>query len=361
MELGIRNVVNDLLRTVAQVPLSPDGSRHWTVVVSAREENLQELHTWLDWKMVGQPESLWIPELTSEELTLIAEYCPRLTPLFSLHQLEPIVKNPFMLSLLEDQRMLLEPSALPPVATEIEVSEVWWERLVGSGGPRGRARQQALLELGKRAMRSPGRRLGGEGIAADVLTSFESDRVLLRDPHRDVYRFSHDLLEDWVCYRVLNQHREELTVHLRDLGQPFGLSRAVQLLGASLLEKGETTTWVQLITQLEQAIDLAPRWRQAFLTAALLSVRAQDLLVKAEPLLIAEDARRLIDLLVALRTVEVDPDFSLFPGLIAAMPLESHDKLLPLLMSSPVPRWRVWLPFMSWLLERLDRLPPAVV
>ncbi len=175
MELGIRNVVNDLLRTVAQVPLSPDGSRHWTVVVSAREENLQELHTWLDWKMVGQPESLWIPELTSEELTLIAEYCPRLTPLFSLHQLEPIVKNPFMLSLLEDQRMLLEPSALPPVATEIEVSEVWWERLVGSGGPRGRARQQALLELGKRAMRSPGRRLGGEGIAADVLTSFESE------------------------------------------------------------------------------------------------------------------------------------------------------------------------------------------
>ncbi len=135
----------------------------------------------------------------------------------------------------------------------------------------------------------------------------------------------------------------------------------MQLLGASLLEKGETTTWVQLITQLEQAIDLAPRWRQAFLTAALLSVRAQDLLVKAEPLLIAEDARRLIDLLVALRTVEVDPDFSLFPGLIAAMPLESHDKLLPLLMSSPVPRWRVWLPFMSWLLERLDRLPPAVV
>jgi hypothetical protein len=162
VEPGARKVVNDLLRTLVEVPLSLDGSRHWTIVVSAREENLQELHTWLDWQMVGRPEILRIPELTAEESAFIAEHSPRLKPLFSLPKLEPIMKNPFMLSLLQDPRMLLDPDALPPVATEIEVSEVWWERLIGRGGTLGRARQQALLELGKRAMWSaPSLRIRG--------------------------------------------------------------------------------------------------------------------------------------------------------------------------------------------------------
>jgi hypothetical protein len=209
-------------------------------------------------------------------------------------------------------------------------------------------------------LRSAGRPLLSGGIPAEVLTSLESDRVLLRDADRDVYRFGHDLLEDWVFYRVLNQQREELTAYLRDISQPLGLFRAVQLLGASLLEKDETAVWMQLITRIEQTVDLAPRWRQALLTAPLLSVRARNLLMKIAPLLAAEDAGRLIDLLVALRTVEVDPDFSLLPIPIEAALHESSDALLPLLMISPVPRWHVWLPFMGWLLERLDRLPPDV-
>jgi len=299
-----------------------------------------------------------IPDLTPEELALVAEHSPRVKLLFSIPQLEPIVKNPFMLRLLEDRRILLEPAALPPVATEIEVCEVWWDRLIGSGGTLGRGRQQALIELGKRAMRHPGRRLLSEGITAEVLTSLESDRVLLRDADRDVYRFSHDLIEDWVFYRVLNQQRDDLAAYLRDIGQPLGLFRAIQLLGASLLEKEETAVWMQLIAQLEEAIDLAPRWRQALLTAPLLSLRARELLTRAEPLLVGGDARRLIDLLVAVRTVEVSPDFSLFPA--AAVLSESTDELLPLLMTSPIPRWHVWLPFMGWLLEHIARLPTVV-
>ena len=356
---SVRKVVNDLLRTLADLPLSHDGSRHWAIVVSTREENLQELHAWLDWRIMGQPELLQVPELSSEEVTLIAEHSPRLKPLLSLEQLGPILKNPFLLSLLEDRRILSDPDVLPPVATEIEVSEVWWENVIGGSGVGGRARQQALLQLGRRAMTSPGRRVLGNDIAAEVLTSLESDRVLLRDADRDVYRFSHDLLEDWVFYRVLNQHREELITYLRDIGQPFGLFRAMQLLGASLLEKNETgEAWMQLLWQVEQAIDLALRWRQALLTAPLLSVHARNLLHKAEPWLVAEDARRLSDLLVALRTVEVNPDFSLLPAV--AMVRESLDDILPLLFSSPVPRWRVWFPLMGWLLERLDALPTAI-
>lgn len=189
--------------------------------------------------------------------------------------------------------------------------------------------------------------------------SLESDRILLRVRGRDVYRFSHDLLEDWVLCRVLDQYREDLALYLQKWGQPFGLFRTVQLLGASLLEEEETAeAWMQLIEQIEQATELSPRWRQAFLTAPLVSPRARDLLDKAEPLLVRDNAQRLIELLVALRTVEVSPNFSLLPFL--KDPNKPLDELIPILLSDPVPRWQVWLPLMRWLLPRLNKLPASV-
>jgi predicted AAA+ superfamily ATPase len=359
IDKGKQNVVNDLLRSLANVPLSQDGSRHWTVVISVREENRAELYKWLDWRVLGKPEMLLIPELKEEELESIAEHSPRLKPLLTLSQLEPIVKNPFMLSLLEDQRMLPDAEVLPPIATEIEVSQIWWENLVGQDGVLGRTRQQSLLNLGEQAVESPGRRLLGKDISSEALLSLESDRILLRVRGRDVYRFSHDLLEDWVLCRVLDQYREDLALYLQKWGQPFGLFRTVQLLGASLLEEEETAeAWMQLIEQIEQATELSPRWRQALLTAPLVSPRARDLLDKAEPLLVRDDARRLTELLVALRTVEVSPNFSRLPFL--KDPNKPLDELIPILLSDPVPRWQVWLPLMGWLLPRLNNLPATV-
>jgi hypothetical protein len=214
------------------------------------------------------------------------------------------------------------------------------------------------LKLGGRALRSPGSRLTGEDLPADVLKSLEIDRIFLRDEGRDVYRFGHDLLEDWVMCRALDLHREDLAERLLSLGQPFGLFRAVQLLGASLLEQDDTAEeWMELVEQVEHTSDLAPRWRQALLTAPLISARARDLLDKAEPILMTEDAWRLADLLVALRTVEVDPNFSYLP-VVAGMD-EERDDLVSLLLRFPVPRWRVWLPLMGWLVDHARELPAA--
>ncbi|OKH26513.1 hypothetical protein NIES593_00125 [Hydrococcus rivularis NIES-593] len=358
---GRRKVVNDLLRSLANFPLSEDGSRHWTVVVSVREENLQEVHTWIDLRVLGKPKTLAIPELTTEELQSIIEHSPRLKPLLLLTQLEAVIKNPFMLSLLEDQRMLPDSEPLPPIATEIEVSEVWWERVVGEVDKDrvlGIAKRQALLKLGRQVVNLPGNRLLVDEISPDALISLESDQIISRVPRRDVYRFRHDLLEDWVICRVLDQNREELVSYLQKIGQPIGLFRAVQLLGASLLEKNETDTWVQLVRDVEQANDLSPRWRQALLTAPLISPRAPDLLDQAEPLLVSDDAQRLTQLLVALRTVEVNPDFSLLPFL--KEPNKPLNELLPILMLNPVPVWRVWLPLMRWLVPRLNNLPSSI-
>jgi hypothetical protein len=153
---------------------------------------------------------------------------------------------------------------------------------------------------------------------------------------------------------------EELFTYLQELDEPFGLYRTVQLLGLVLLENSKTAdAWIQLVEQFEQASKLSSRWRQALLTAPLVSPRSSELLDKAEPLLIADNARRLIELLVAVRTLEVMPNFSL-KSLFTEAELKSSDRLMPLFMSDPIPRWSVWQPFMGWLLKRINDLPTNV-
>jgi predicted AAA+ superfamily ATPase len=362
VDIGKRVVVNDLLRTLAEVPLSEDGSRHWTVVFSAREENLQDVYKWLNWQALGKPTRLQVPELTAEELQSVVEYSPRLKPLLSLSQLSPILKNPLMLRFLEDPRMLPNPENLPPVATEIEISKVWWDRLVGNeGSVSGRDRKSSLLRLGRQVVKSPGKHFTvEETVPPESIISLTADRIIVQDPDREVYRFGHDLLEDWVMYRLLDQRREDLSAYLQELDEPFGLYRSVQLLGLALLENSETAdSWIQLIKQLDQASELSPRWRQALLTAPLVSPRSSELLDRAESLLIADDAKRLIELMVALRTVEVIPNFSLIP-LSEKTKQELANKLMPLFMSDPIPIWLVWKPFIGWLLKRINNLPVGI-
>ncbi|MEC4806938.1 MAG: ATP-binding protein [Jaaginema sp. PMC 1079.18] len=362
VDTGKRAVVNDLLRTLAEVSLSEDGSRRWIVVFSAREENLQDVYRWFNWQVIGKPTRLQVPELTVEELQTIVEHSPRLKPLLSLSQLSPILKNPLMLRLLEDPRMLPNPEDLPPVATEIEISKVWWDRLVSNeGSVSGRERKSSLLRLGRKAVRSPGKHFTvEETISPESIISLTADRIIVQDPDREVYHFDHHLLEDWVMYRLLDQRREDLSAYLQELDEPFGLYRAVQLLGLALLENSETAaSWIQLIEQVEQASELSSRWRQALLTAPLVSPRSSELLDKTEPLLIADNARRLIELLVAVRTLEVMPNFSL-TSIFTEAELKSSDRVMPLVMSDPIPRWSVWQPFMGWLLKRLNDLPASV-
>lgn len=362
VDTGKRAVVNDLLRTLAEVPLSEDGSRHWKIVFSAREENLQDVHRWLKWQALGKPTRLQVPELTEEELQSIVEHSPRLKPLLSLSQLSPILKNPLMLRLLEDPRMLPSPEDLPPVATEIEISKVWWNRLVGNEGlVSGHDRKNSLLKLGKQVVKSPGKHFTVEEIfTPESISSLTADRIIIQYPDREVYHFGHDLLEDWVIFRVLDQRREELSTYLQELDEPFGLYRSVQLVGLASLENSNTADdWIQLIEQVEQASELSPRWRQALLTAPLVSPRSSELLDKAEPLLIADNARRLIELMVAIRTLEVMPNFSLM-SLFKEAELQSNDRVMSLLMSDPIPRWSVWQPFMGWLLKRINDLPDSV-
>jgi hypothetical protein len=354
---GARLVVNDLLRTAEKMLPPIGGKRRWRCIATAREGNLAQL-TWLDRKVVHQIVPVRIPELTEEEVRLVLSHQPRLRALSSQGRLRPVLRNPFLLDLLTDRRIVGEGAVAVP-ATEVEVGDVWWERVVGRDGQAdGRERQQSLVEAARRLINAPRRRFGDNGLSPGALVGLESDRVVIRDHGQNVYRFGHDLLEDWSLLRLLEQRRGDLPAYLQELGQPHGLLRAVRLLGCMLLERGETAgEWLGLLRAVDHTNSLAPRWRQAVLTGPFLSTRLHELLEKAREVLLAEDGQLLIDLLVALRTTEVDVDPRIAERTAAVA--ETPEEALALALRYPLPRWYAWYQTLRWLLQHAGKFNDA--
>jgi len=363
LDTAARKVVTDLLHGLERVPLSDDGSRHWTVVLTAREGSESDVYGWLNLRRFGPLKTVRVPSFTSDEVGVIAADKPWLQSLIALDHLATIRCNPFLLSLIDDRRMgrLSGAESAGETITEVDVSDVWWDDLVGRDGATGRERQMALMRLGELAIAAPRRRLWDDSLPPGGLVSLESDRIVLRDPGRNVYRFGHDLLEDWVLYRVLDRHCEDIAEYLRDHDQPLGLYRPLQLLAASMLERDSNAqAWDSLITRLGAA-GLATRWRQAVLTAPLASPRARSMLDKAETHLLADDASLLIALLTALRTVEVMPNLGLLGAIEATLEEDEKtpERIRTHLLQDPIPWWSVWSPTMGWLLDHADDLPTA--
>jgi hypothetical protein len=173
-----------------------------------------------------------------------------------------------------------------------------------------------------------------------------------------VYRFSHDILEDWVVCRVLDQRLADLASYLKELSQPFGLYRPLQLLACSLLEREETgSQWRQLLIAIESSDDLQPRWRQAVVTAPLVSTRSHQLLDRVTDFLLADEGRRLSEMLRIMRAVEVVPDPPI--ELILDRIIREGEDASAVLMRFSIPRWRRWFPMARWLVERADQIPKA--
>jgi hypothetical protein len=113
-----------------------------------------------------------------------------------------------------------------------------------------------------------------------------------------------------------------------------------------------------MVERLEAANSLSARWKQAILTAPLTSARASELLTKAEAFLLSNNCQRLVELLVASRTLEVSPDFALLPIMSEGnLPFE---EVLSMLLVNPVPIWRTWLPLIGWIIQIANRLPDQV-
>ena len=357
-DAGAQRVVNDLLRTAKRVLTTSTGIRRWHCVATAREDGQERLR-WLDREVSEGMRTRRVPPLDEDERSYFASHHQRLRPLLNERRLEPVMSIPFFLDLFTDRRFATIDAADAP-STEAAVSDIWWDRVVGKDStPSGRERQQALIEAARRAIEAPLRNFADRDIPASALTTLEADVVLRRVPGRNTCRFAHDLLEDWSLLRLLDQHLADLTTFLKGVHEPSRVARAVQLFGCSLLENEATSdVWATLLRQIEAEGLLAPRWRQAILTAPLLSSRLGELLDRTEAVLLADKGRWLLDLIRLVRTTEIDanPAFERFIREESSNP----EEVLSIGAHFANPRWRVWYGLLRWLLGKIEALPAEV-
>lgn len=366
-DVGSRQVIKDFLNVLQKIQEEQQGLKKWKLVITTREENLGEFYSWLDLQKIGIVKTLSVPELAEDEMEFVVESFPRLKPLLLAGNLEPILRTPFILNLLTDPRVIpVSGARLPSVATENEVQKIWWDRVLGSeygdggtGTIAGRSRQLEMLKVGDRAIVAPGKPITLNDFNAAALLSLEKDRVLIRDANTETHRFTHDLLEDWVLTRILNQHRNDLDSYIENLGQPFGLIRPMQLLGCSILESDEPSDrWKFVIGLFEKNANLSPRWRQALYSSPLISTRAFELLSKVKVILFADDGRLLRELLIIIRTVEITPDLGMLPY-VGKGAREQNNSIPSILYQFPIPRWLIWFPLIKWLIVNAAEIPEA--
>jgi hypothetical protein len=300
--------VNDLLRAIR----ASDSADRWTVVLSARSNSLG-YRTHLDLEeMESGAERITVGDLDASEIERVAAANPRIAALIGPGgRATGLASRAFLLDFLIRAKGIGNPGQQP--ISEIDLMNSLWTG-TASGGTLADslvlARQDLLLELGRRRLIQPSKPLTSIGLDNAALISLVDDDLLRHDLSTRKLSFSHDILEDWTLCQALNLNHDprDLATIIDGLGQPLWLFDAVQLLAQLCLEtEASADAWQALIDQLSQP-PLQPRWRRAVLTSALQSTRASELLAKVTDRLWREDGKLLAELMTAMRTIEVDPD-----------------------------------------------------
>ncbi len=349
--------VNDLLRAIRH---SPSANR-WTLVLSARSNSLAyRTHLDLD-DLAPGAERILVGDFSAEEVAEIGAAHPHLAPLIAPGgRGTALAARPYLL----DRLIRAGTAGLigeGPVS-EIDLMLGLWTG-TASDAPLSSdlvlARQDALLALGRQRLAAPARPLTSIGVERPALLALVQNDLLRHDTATREVTFVHDILEDWTLCQTLNHESGDPVEIINGLGQPLWLLDAVQLLAQWRLEQQPADdAWLALLKQLSRP-PLQPRWRRAVLTAPLQSTRTSGLLAKVTETLWIDDASLLAELMVSMRTIEVEPD-----------PLALDVKLYPdyddvtrmqLAQAWAIPRMRTWRHFFPWLIQQLDRIPPGRV
>ncbi|TCT22838.1 hypothetical protein [Thiobaca trueperi] len=345
--------VNDLLRAIRQAP----SAARWRVVLSARANALRyRLQLDLDDWERGMARVI-VGDLDADEVTEIGAAHPKLAPLIAPGgRAAALAARPYLL----DRLIRLGTAGLigdSPIS-EIDLMLEMWKGSLGAAPlveAEILARQDALLALGRQRLAAPARPLTSVGIEREALLGLVRDDLLRHDSATRTPAFAHDILEDWTLCQALHHDGRPLAEIVESLGQPLWLLDAVALLAQWRLEQASNPDeWFTLLGALSRP-PLQPRWRRAVLCAPLLSTRAGALLVKVSETLWADDAVLLGELMLSMRTIEVEPD----PLALDATLFPDCDDVTRMQLAHirAVPRPRSWRYFFPWLIRRLDRIP----
>ena len=342
---SVQLTVNDVVRAIAREPALSD----WKILATVREQNLEHLVTWLDPDalMLLPLETVTIPPLGSDELTIVSTAFPRLRPLLlESEHADVILRRPFFL----DSIIRLAGSEgieeLP--ASEAELLKLWW-KLGGSDDPcftSAQDRRNTLLEIAERLLAEPSRPVKIRGISTEALENLKTAGVLRDANLGHTVAFAHDIYEEWALCEWLMNRLPQVADAVRESGEAQELARPLQLLGSYLLETEQSdVAWRDLYSDFGQD-DLRPIWQRTLLTSCLRSTRSTHVLNKLAAFFAENDHDVLRKLLNALQTLEVVPNPTFLDE--KALPDLEPEERVKYAQLAAWPKVLTWARFFDW-------------
>jgi hypothetical protein len=354
LTLRHKNVLNDLLGAIARQNDSLRSSgipeqHHWKILCTCRTYALQDVLSQLPaMNQVTRQQQLRMvtaDPLTQQEMQEVVSVFTAVQTLWQDAHLRELLRRPLYLDILTRQRLVLQLPSSQRVATEAWFAEEFWRHVIrragagqeGLGEPF--ARSQTMLKIAQRHLRTRRSWVPIQELDPQALQGLILDMVLREEDER--VTFAHDVFEDWAYYKLLAQSAPTIATFIEEYQEPRSFDHPLQLFACRLSEQSPSSeAWLQLLAVFEAQTHASPRWHDIALTAPLFSPCLPDIVPRIETVLLAENGRRLSQIMVALRSVATAPDPAL-DLLFQDSEQEERDKLAP---SMRVPVEQIWVP-----------------
>jgi hypothetical protein len=294
--------LRDLFRGVLECP-------GWRAVFTVRSDNEE-------WR-VNLPEEMRqaaiatvrVDLLSDGEAEFLRETNPALAALLSSqHRARAIARNLFFLSRLADL-VPAQGQGAPALANETDLARLWW-RFGGGRSESGRFERLKLLRhIGERLARAPGlAAFPADEVDSDTIEALLRVESLREDRAGATVAFWHDTLRDWTIGFLLDERPDVRAALPVDRPLPGTLARGLEIAARLALEADATGgRWLALLAEFERD-GCHGSWRRPVLMALPRSENALELMERVDAALLADNGRRLkeiIQLMLAVETVPV--------------------------------------------------------
>jgi hypothetical protein len=338
-----RLTVVDMLRAAANVPGA-------LVFATARTEFGTEEPSWLPEDALSklkQAPPVMMDVLSGAEIEQLITGDPTLRSLLSeSHPARQVTRNLFRLA-----RLASMSATAPLPHTEAELASQWWSTADGQRDAGWRDRARLLLDLARQVV------AGRDSLDVSTQSAPPIDQLVrsgtLRSLDPDHVSFRHDVLREWAIACAVGA--DVSLIDRLDLKRPAVATsaRGIELAARMMAERATgDSEWNSFLERLSSE-GVHKSWRRAAMLALARSEAAEAVLPRVRPILLANQAMLLRELLRTVMAVEVVPASTAF----AAAGVDAS--LLPPGMM--IPKGPAWLALVLWLLSLGDDVPSEAI
>lgn len=339
-----RATISDFIRAAAQVP----GFR---VVVTTRGDLDADARAWLPeqaMQQLGAAPPLVIHELGEDDVAQLRDADPALSGLLRPgHPAEKLVRNLYRLDRLARAETA---SALAPLS-EAEMAWQWWMTGDAADPANQLDRKRILRSLAVHSLESSAALDTGNMPASSITALIKVGS--LRALNAVCVEPEHDVLRDWAIGCLLYEEPNHFTAFKLVTPVPARLMRGLELAARLQAERGFDAMPWRAVYDLASVPGAHGSWRRTVLLALARTERAHDVLNRCLPVLAANHAELLADLVRAAIAIDSESAVPLWTEMGADTSRLTDD--------FAVPRGPAWLNLITWSLTLGDQLPHAAV